>query len=83
MKERITDDEIRAYDNVPIDVAAQYLGVYPERLRNALKSGAMPFLGVAVTNAGAPGKTMFIISLGGLISWKNGTMPISSTGTAQ
>lgn len=71
---RFTDSDIRTYDNVPVEVAADYLGVYPERLRMALKSGTMPHIGVAIPTSG--NKTLFIISPGGLISWKNGTTPI-------
>lgn len=67
------DDDIRAYDNVPVNVAADYLGVFPERLRNALKGGKMPFVGVSVDGE----KSMFIISPGGLIGWKNGTIPVA------
>lgn len=75
---KITEADIRKYDNVPVDVAAQYLGVYAERLREALKKGLLPTVGVAVTNE----KTMFIISPGGLIAWKTGTVPISPGGAA-
>ena len=67
------DDDIRAYDNVPLAVAADYLGIYHDRLRNAIKSGKMPFVGVSVDGE----KSMFIISPGGLIGWKNGTIPIA------
>ena len=70
---KYTEDHIRMFDNVPIDVAADYLGVYAERLRNAIKSGKMPFIGVSVDGT----KSMFIISPGGLIAWKNGTLPIA------
>ena len=71
------DEDIRAYDNVPVEVAADYLGIYPDRLRNAIKGGKMPFLGVSVDGA----KTMFIISPGGLINWKNGTLPVAGVAT--
>ena len=71
---KYTENDIKAYDNVPIDVAADYLGVYAERLRNAIKSGKMPFIGVSVDST----KSMFIISPGGLIAWKNGTLPFAS-----
>ena len=67
------DEDIRAYDNVPISVAADYLGIYHDRLRNAIKNGKMPFVGVSVDGE----KSMFIISPGGLIGWKNGTIPIA------
>lgn len=67
------DEDIRAYDNVPVSVAADYLGIYHDRLRNAIKSGKMPFVGVSVDGE----KSMFIISPGGLIGWKNGTIPIA------
>lgn len=73
---KYTENDIKAYDNVPIDVAADYLGVYAERLRNAIKSGKMPFIGVSVSVDGT--KSMFIISPGGLIAWKNGTLPFTS-----
>lgn len=41
--------------------------------RNAIKSGKMPFIGVSIDGT----KSMFIISPGGLIAWKNGTLPIA------
>lgn len=70
------DEDIRAYDNVPVSVAADYLGVVPMRLRNAIKSGKMPFLGVSVDGE----KSMFIISPGGLINWKNGNIAVEIKG---
>lgn len=70
---KYTENDIRTFDNVPIDVAADYLGVYAERLRNAIKSGKMPFIGISVDGV----KSMFIISPGGLTVWKNGTLPFA------
>lgn len=69
---KITEADIRKYDNVPVDIAAEYLGVYAGRLREALKKNLLPTVGVAVTN----GKAMFIISPGGLIAWKTGKAPL-------
>lgn len=69
---KITEADIRKYDNVPVDIAAEYLGIYAERLREALKKNQLPTVGVAVTN----GKSMFIISPGGLIAWKTGKTPL-------
>lgn len=70
---KYTDADIRAYDNVPVDVAADYLGVYPERLRRALKDNKLPAVGVSIDG----GKSMFIISPGGLVNWKNGNIVIA------
>lgn len=71
---KYTDDDIRAYDNVPIVVAADYLGAPPDRLRKALQNTEYCFLGLAVGGSSENGKTMFIISPGALVKWKNGTM---------
>lgn len=69
---KYTDNDIKSYDNVPIEVAADYLGVPPDRLRRILKSGTMPFIGGSTINN--CGKTMFIISPGGLVNFKQGTL---------
>ncbi len=69
---KYTDNDIKTYDNVPIEVAADYLGVPPDRLRRILKAGTMPFIGgSAVNNCG---KTMFIVSPGGLVNFKRGRL---------
>lgn len=69
---KYTDNDIKAYDNVPIEVAADYLGVPPDRLRRILKAGTMPFIGGSANNE--CGKTMFIVSPGGLVNFKKGTL---------
>lgn len=72
---RYTDKDIRGYDNVPVEVAAEYLGIPPDRLRRILRSGTMPFLGGSTGGLG--GKVMYMVSPGGLVAYKNGTLLVT------
>ncbi|MCD8308806.1 MAG: hypothetical protein LUD19_03040 [Clostridia bacterium] len=75
---KYTAQDILSYDNVPIAVAADYLGAPPDRLRRIIRSGEYPFIGVATSTAD---KCMFIISPGGLVRFKTGTLLTTSADT--
>lgn len=68
---KYTDKDILAMDSVPIAVAADYLGMPPDRLRRALQDPSNRFLGIP---AMAGEKIMFACSPGGLVNWKRGTL---------
>lgn len=74
-----TDAEILAYDNVPVPVAAAYLGCGVNSLREALQQGRAPF-GYAVRSGADDGKWMPQISPGQLVAYKNGTLPTVDEG---
>lgn len=74
-----TDAEILAYDNVPVPVAAAYLGCGANSLREALQQGAVPF-GFSVRGEDDGSKWMPHISPGQLVAYKNGTLPIMNEG---
>lgn len=65
-----SDDEILAYDNVPVDVAARYLDWTENTVRLALREGRASF-GTAVRNNGITHK----ISPGGLVRYKREGAP--------
>lgn len=65
-----TDDEILAYDNVPVDVAARYLDWPENTVRLALREGRGCF-GTAVRDRGLTHK----ISPGGLVRYKREGAP--------
>lgn len=69
-----TDDEILSYDNVPVSVAASYLGCGVVSLREALQQERTPF-GYSVRGKGEGSKWTFHISPGQLVSYKNGRLP--------
>lgn len=71
MKERITDQDILQYDNVPVDIASKYLDTSGQYIRVGLQRGRLPF-GSAV-DMGGKGKYTYQISPGALVNWKNGT----------
>ena len=72
-----TEAEIRQYDNVPVGVAARYLGMGANSLYYALQDGRAPF-GFSVerdSEATYTGRTYtYHISPGLLIAYKNGQM---------
>jgi hypothetical protein len=70
-----TDEEIFLYDNVPVTVAAAYLGCGVPSLREALQQGKAPF-GYAVRSGTDGGKWMPQISPGQLVAFKTGTLPV-------
>lgn len=65
-----SDDEILAYDNVPVDVAARYLDWPENTVRLALREGRASF-GTAIRNNGITHK----ISPGGLVRYKREGAP--------
>lgn len=64
-----TDTDVLSYDNVPIDIAAQYIGKTPEFVRCGLIARVLP-LGGAVEMPG--GKYSYSISPGLLVAYKRG-----------
>lgn len=65
-----SDDEILSYDNVPVDVAARYLGWPENTVRLALREGRACF-GTAVRGKGLAYK----VSPGGLVRYKREGAP--------
>ncbi len=65
-----TDDEILAYDNVPVEVAARYLDWPEQTVRLALREGRATF-GIAVKDRALTYK----ISPGGLVRYKREGVP--------
>lgn len=68
---RPTEEEIKGYDNVPVPVAAKFIGTSATTLYRALKDGRAPF-GFAVHSV----DWSYNISPGLLIAYKNGTLQI-------
>ena len=66
-----TDDEIMAYANVPVGVAAKYIGWTDHALYYALQDQRVPF-GVATK---IQTQWSYNISPGGLVKYKNGDLP--------
>lgn len=74
LREVPTDVEILSYDNVPVPVAAAYLGCGIKSLREALQQGVAPF-GYSARGEDDGCKWMPHISPGQLVAYKNGTLP--------
>lgn len=66
-----TDAEIIKFRNVPVEVAAAYIGWTPQAIRWALKEGRAPF-GTAVQGNSS---WTFHISPGALMKYQNGDLP--------
>lgn len=79
MSKTPTDTEILAYDNVPVPVAAAYLGYGINSLREALQQGVAPF-GYASRGKAEESKWIPHISPGQLVAYKNGTLPTVDEG---
>ena len=80
-KERLpvpTDEEIWAYDNVPVDVAARYLDWTEKKVRLALREGRATF-GIAIKDRALTYK----ISPGGLVKYKREGIPCFDYETIQ
>lgn len=73
-KRPLTDEEIMAYDNVPIDVAARYIGWSSPTIYRALREERAPF-GFAVCS-GEAGTWTYNISPGLLVKYKRGDLPM-------
>lgn len=69
---RPEEDEIRAWDNVPVELACRYIGWSSPTLYRALQEGRAPF-GFAVLCKG--GSWAYNISPGLLIKYKQGELP--------
>jgi hypothetical protein len=67
MAERITKNDLMEYDNVPVRVAAQYLGITEQAVRWGIRSGKLPI----GTVSGKKG-TRCLIPPAKLIDWKEG-----------
>lgn len=67
--EKITDEAILEYDNVPVNVAAQYLGTSQQFIRILLQRERAP-IGTAVQMSGT--KWTYHVSPGLLVEYKNG-----------
>lgn len=67
--EKITDERILSYDNVPINIAAQYLGASQQFVRVLLQRERAP-IGTAVQISGT--KWTYHVSPGLLVEYKNG-----------
>ena len=67
-KTPVADEEILAYDNVPIDVAARYLGISQSSVRLALREDRARQFGFAVQGSG--NGLIYHISPGGLVRYK-------------
>lgn len=79
IKERVpvTDADILAYDNVPVPVAAQYIGWTPNKLYYALQDHQVPFGFVAEVESdkrACGASWTYNISPGLLIAYKRGTL---------
>ena len=72
-KRPLTDEEIMAYDNVPIDVAARYIGWSSPTISRALREERAPF-GFAVCG-GEAGTGTYNIGPGLLVKYKRGDLP--------
>ena len=75
-----TEDEIRAYDNVPVETAARYIGMSTSTMYRGLQEERIPF-GFAVPND--EGHWVYNISPEGLIKYKRGELPMWRLGEVQ
>lgn len=80
MPKVVTENEILACDNVPVDMAAAYLGKTAEFLRCAMQSQRCPF-GVGVKMRG--GQWSYSISPGMLLAYKQGKMIVHIRNTGE
>lgn len=67
------DEDILKYSNVPVEVAAKYIGWSSVTIKNALKQERAPF-GFASQNP-KTGTFSYNISPGGLVKYKHGDLP--------
>jgi len=82
-KVEITDEEIMSYDNVPVKVAAEYIGWSAHTLYYAIQDGRAPF-GFASVNEDASTYSgcsyTYNISPGLLVAYKRGTLACPQPG---
>lgn len=75
----ITDADILAYDNVPVPIAAQYIGWTPNKLYYALQDHQVPFGFVAERESekrACGASWTYNISPGLLVAYKRGTLTV-------
>ncbi len=70
-----TDEEILAYDTVPVPLAAAYLGCGPGSIKKALIQRRAPY-GYAINSESGTWK--YQISPGALVKFKHGDLPVWS-----
>ena len=72
----VTDEEILQYANVPVYIAAQYIGWSTSTLYYALQDGRAPF-GFASCHENANGETCWTYNISArlLIAYRAGTLP--------
>lgn len=69
---KITDEDILKYDNVPVSVAAKYLGVGQMYIRIGLRRNRLPFGTAVQVSEKENGQWSYHISPGLLVSYKTG-----------
>lgn len=80
-KKTVTDDDIAVYDNVPVEVAAKYLGNSTSTIYYALQDGTAPYgYATRVPDPDESSHYIYNISPGLIRAYKNGTLPISPLG---
>lgn len=80
-KTEVTDEQIMAFDNVPVPIAASYIGWSPNKLYYALQDGRAPFGFVCEVESSkrvCGASWTYNISPGLLVAYKRGTMAIIS-----
>lgn len=81
-KNRWTDEEIRAMPCVPLDIAAEYIGLPAQSIRLGLRYGHIPF-GIAVKLDPASKRYVYNIPGPRLVAYKTGTdMQVKQGGEA-
>ncbi len=69
---KIADEDILKYDNVPVNIAAQYLGVGQMYIRIGLRRNRLPFGTAVQVSEKEDGQWTYHISPGLLVSYKTG-----------
>lgn len=75
----VTDEQILAYDNVPVPIAAQYIGWTPNKLYYALQDHQVPFGFVTERESekrACGASWTYNISPGLLVAYKRGTLTV-------
>lgn len=82
LKRNVTEEQIRDFDNVPVEIAAAFIGMGPASLRNAMQDHDCPFGFVSVRDSATTycgERFTYNISPGLLIAYKNGTLQCMRT----
>ncbi len=69
---KITDEEILKYDNIPVSIAAKYLGVGQMYIRIGLRRNRLPFGTAVQVSEKEDGQWSYHVSPGLLVSYKTG-----------